>query len=246
MTAGTPRKWSVRARNLPEHASNPIHTDEGGRAAGFDAAVVAGVTVYAYLTRPVVEAWGVDWLSQGAAEIRFTSPVLDDELVDCVPEKCDSGVKVLAMVFDKPRAELTAIPLANDEGFLTGPLHQPLEQQVEALVGEWENYGFRAGDDLGLYAETGIVHPAVWPALANSVVKRNLVEGPWIHTRSRIRHHSTAQVGAVAVVEAVLIDRFETRSGSRAVLDVRISVDGMLVASLEHEALVSLHPQQHP
>ena len=72
------------------------------------------------------------------------------------------------------------------------------------------------------------------------------MEGPWIHTRSRIRHHSTAQVGAVAVVEAVLIDRFETRSGSRAVLDVRISVDGMLVASLEHEALVSLHPQQHP
>ena len=44
--------WSVQARNLPEHAANPIHTDEGGRAAGFDAALVAGVTVYAYVTRP--------------------------------------------------------------------------------------------------------------------------------------------------------------------------------------------------
>ena len=42
-----PTTWSVQARNLPEHASNPIHTDEGGRAAGFDAALVAGVTVYA-------------------------------------------------------------------------------------------------------------------------------------------------------------------------------------------------------
>ncbi|SVB41331.1 uncharacterized protein METZ01_LOCUS194185, partial [marine metagenome] len=42
-----PISWSVRARNLPEHARNPIHTDEGGRAAGFDAALVAGVTVYA-------------------------------------------------------------------------------------------------------------------------------------------------------------------------------------------------------
>ena len=51
--------WSARARNLPEHAGNPIHTDEGGRAAGFDAALVAGVTVYAYLTRPIVEAWGM-------------------------------------------------------------------------------------------------------------------------------------------------------------------------------------------
>jgi len=104
----------------------------------------------------------------------------------------------------------------------------------------------RTGDDLGLYSEAGIVHPAVWPGLANSVVKRNLVEGPWVHTRSRIRHHGTARVGATALVEAVVVDRFETRSGSRAVLDIRISVDGELVASLEHEALVSLHPQRRP
>ncbi|MDG2427484.1 MAG: MaoC/PaaZ C-terminal domain-containing protein [Acidimicrobiales bacterium] len=242
MTAGMLGKWSVRAQNLPEHASNPIHTDEGGRAAGFDAAVVAGVTVYAYLTRPVVEAWGVEWLSRGTAEIRFTSPVMDNDPVDCVPEEFDGGAKVWAMVFGKSRARLIATPSPDDRAFATGPLHELFEQQVEPLVGEWENYGLRAGDDLGLYAETGIVHPAVWPSLANSVVKRNLVEGPWIHTRSRIRHHSTAQVGAAAVVDAVLVDRFETRSGLRAVLDVRISVDGVLVASLEHEALVSLHP----
>ena len=133
-----------------------------------------------------------------------------------------------------------------DDGSSPRPLHQPLEPQVEALVGEWDGYGLRTGDDLGLYAEAGIVHPAVWPALANSVVKRNLVEGPWVHTRSRIRHHGTAQVGATALVEAVVVDRFETRSGSRAVLDIRISVDGELVASLEHEALVSLHPQRRP
>ena len=72
------------------------------------------------------------------------------------------------------------------------------------------------------------------------------MEGPWAHTRSRIRHHGTAQVGAAAVVEAVVVDRFETRSGSRAVLDVRISFDDELVASLGHEALVSLHPQRRP
>jgi acyl dehydratase len=238
--------WSVRARNLPEHAANPIHTDAGGRAAGFDGALVAGVTVYAYLTRPVVEAWGVDWLSRGLAEVEFTSPVLDDDPVDCVPEAVDGGVEVRAMVGGDSQARLVAMPVADDDGPSTRPLHQPLEPQVEALVGEWEGYGLRTGDDLGLYSEAGIVHPAVWPGLANSVVKRNLVEGPWVHTRSRIRHHGTARVGATALVEAVVVDRFETRSGSRAVLDIRISVDGELVASLEHEALVSLHPQRRP
>jgi hypothetical protein len=138
--------WSVRARNLPEHAANPIHTDAGGRAAGFDGALVAGVTVYAYLTRPVVEAWGVDWLSRGLAEVEFTSPVLDDDPVDCVPEAVDGGVEVRAMVGGDSRARLVAMPVADDDGPSTRPLHQPLEPQVEALVGEWEGYGLRAGE----------------------------------------------------------------------------------------------------
>ena len=43
------RDHQVVAQNLPEHARNPIHTDEGARAAGFDRALVAGVTTYAYL-----------------------------------------------------------------------------------------------------------------------------------------------------------------------------------------------------
>jgi len=73
-----PTTWSVQARNLPEHASNPIHTDEGGRAAGFDAALVAGVTVYAYVTRPIVEAWGPGWLAEGGATVEFLAPVQAD------------------------------------------------------------------------------------------------------------------------------------------------------------------------
>ena len=63
--------WTVRARNLSEHADNLIHTDAGARAAGFPAALVAGVTTYAYLTHPVVAAWG----STGSptAVVRFVS-----------------------------------------------------------------------------------------------------------------------------------------------------------------------------
>ena len=33
-----------------------------------------------------------------------------------------------------------------DDGSSTRPLRQPFEQQVEALVGEWEGYGLRAGE----------------------------------------------------------------------------------------------------
>jgi hypothetical protein len=79
----------------------------------------------------------------------------------------------------------------------------------------------------------------VWPALANHVVHTEVARGSWIHTRSIIRHHGTAESGAVADVSAVVVRRFESH-GERAVLDVHIEVDGRLVASLEHEAIVAL------
>ncbi len=234
--------WHVRARNLPEHARNPIHTDAGGRAAGFRGALVAGVTVYAYLTRPAVDAWGSDWVERGTAEVRFLAPVLDDEAVTVRPGPAtDDGLVPIEAVVD---AEVRAVALVGrgqpQPGAWTTPSGEALDALVVDLAGEWADYGFRAGEDAGLYAERGLVHVAVWPALANAVVHEQLARGSWIHTRSRIRHWSAAPVGGVATVEATVTDRFDTRSGERAVLDVRISVDGSPVAHLEHEALVAL------
>ena len=96
------------------------------------------------------------------------------------------------------------------------------------------------GDDVDLYRREGVVHPAVWPALANHVVGADLVRGPWIHVRSVIRHHGLAPAAAVADVHAVVVDRFHRRSGERAIVDVLIEVEGRLVASLEHEAIIAL------
>lgn len=241
-----PTTWSVQARNLPEHARNPIHTDAGSRAAGFEAAMVAGVTVYAYLTRPVVDAWGVDWLQGGAALVEFASPVQPDDPVRCVPFVDDGHVEVRATVAGEVRARCTAWLAAPDVMGSARPLHEPLEPENITLADEWDGYGLRAGDDLGLYSELGIVHPAVWPALANYVVERQLVDGPWIHVRSRIRHHGTAAVGAAAIVDAIVVDRFDTRTGARAILDVSVAVEGERVATVEHEAIVALNPVAVP
>ena len=241
-----PTTWSVQARNLPEHARNPIHTDAGSRAAGFEAAMVAGVTVYAYLTRPVVDAWGVDWLQGGAALVEFASPVQPDDPVRCVPFVDDGHVEVRATVAGEVRARCTAWLAAPDVMGSARPLHEPLEPENITLADEWDGYGLRAGDDLGLYSELGIVHPAVWPALANYVVERQLVDGPWIHVRSRIRHHGTAAVGAAAIVDAIVVDRFDTRTGARAILDVSVAVEGERVATVVHEAIVALNPVAVP
>jgi acyl dehydratase len=238
----TPEAWLTIAHNLPEHARNAIHTDAGARAAGFPRALVAGVTTYAYLTHPVAAAWGLDWLAHGGGEVRFRRPVFDGDTLRCVPDTEPGGdaTRVLAMTDEpeQPRATLRAVRVGGD----APPMRdgEPLVDTHVRLGGEWgADYGVRAGDPFDLYTEHGVVHPAVWPALANHTVHAQLARGSWIHTRSIVRHHAVAAQGGVALVRAVVVQRFQSH-GERAVLDVRIEVDGTLVATLEHEAIVAL------
>lgn len=242
MDSSDPILWTVTAQNLPEHARNPIHTDVGAQAAGFPRALVAGVTTYAYLTHPIVAAWGLDWLRRGGAEIRFRRPVFDHDTLRCVPQHDDDDVLVEALTDEpeQPRAVLRAIRSAG----APAPMRpgEPLTTKRIRLGGEWgTDYGARAGDDLALYREHDVVHPAVWPALANQIVHTQVARGSWVHTRSIVRHHGLALGGTTADVHAVVVRRFESH-GERAVLDVRIEVDGAVVATLEHEAIVALPP----
>jgi acyl dehydratase len=238
-----PEPWTVTAVNHADHADNPIHTDAGAQAAGFPRALVAGVTTYAYLTHPIVEAWDLDWLRSGGGEVRFRSPVFDGDEVRCTP-RLDGGQFIVEAFVDRdqPRVTLTAVndagpPPAMREG-------ERLRSREVRLEGLWsDEYGLRVGDHLPLYSELGIVHPAVWPSLANHLVHTELARGAWIHTRSIIRHHGVGRVGEVAMIHGVVVDRFE-RSGERAVVDVAIEVDGEIVATLEHEAIVAL-PSTH-
>ncbi len=242
MAAVQAETFSVRAHNLAEHARNAIHTDAGARAAGFPLALVAGVTTYAYLTHPPAALWGLDWVRSGGGEVRFMRPVFEHDLLDCVPHVGADGTTLVidgcVGEGDRPRAVFSAVAAC---GVTPPPLDggERLRPMSIELTGEWGDYGARAGDTLAIYAEHGIVHPAVWPALANAVVHTQLARGSWIHTRSIVRHHALVPISAVAVVSAAVVDRFN-RTGERVVLDVRIEVDGALVASLEHEAIIAL------
>jgi acyl dehydratase len=69
----------VRARNLFRDAANRIHDDAVARQHGYAGALVAGVTIYGYLTRLAIMAWGPEWLRRGTASVRFLRPVYDGD-----------------------------------------------------------------------------------------------------------------------------------------------------------------------
>lgn len=245
--------WSALAINLPEHADNAVHTDAGGRAAGYAGALVAGTTVYALLTHPPANAWGLDWVRSGGAEVRFLDAVLADDVVELgVEEVDDSGTGepmaeseawiVSAETRGERRATCRVWPNAKDLVASTGPSEpddvlEPMQIELDHRLGD---YGVRAGDDLALYGNEDVVHPAAWPAIGNRIMATQLVTGPWIHTRSLITHLGLARRGAMALAESHVTKRFATRSGERAIIEVAISVDGSPVALVEHEAIIAL------
>jgi acyl dehydratase len=69
----------VRARNLFRDAANRIHDDAVARQYGYAGALVAGVTIYGYLSQLAVTAWGLDWLRRGTGTVRFLRPIYDGE-----------------------------------------------------------------------------------------------------------------------------------------------------------------------
>jgi hypothetical protein len=231
--------WSTPAVNLAEHADNAIHTDAGAQAAGFPAALVAGVTVYAYMTHVPAAAWGLEWLSAGGAHVRFRSPIFDGEVVDYLPG-IDGTVEASVNGTTRSACVVTRLGTHPERCTGTGDKLEPISFVADE---SWETYAARAGDDLAIYDDRKILHPVSWMRIANQFFHEQIVTGPWIHVRSSLAHHGVAAHGSTIDATARIIDRFDSRAGERAILDVRVSADGQPVATYEHEAIIRVADQ---
>ena len=73
--------YQVRTHNASSQSENRIHSDEVAKRFGFKGALVPGVTVFAHMTRPLVERYGERWLARGLAEVRFVKPAYEGDLL---------------------------------------------------------------------------------------------------------------------------------------------------------------------
>ncbi|HSQ20053.1 MAG TPA: hotdog fold domain-containing protein, partial [Blastocatellia bacterium] len=71
--------YRVRARNTSADSENKIHDDATAASFGFRGGLVPGVTVYAYMTVPIVKQFGLDWLERGSMQVKFHQPFYDGE-----------------------------------------------------------------------------------------------------------------------------------------------------------------------
>ena len=250
MSPETLPDYRVKAKNTSSNSENKIHDDDTARRYGFRGALVPGVTIYAYLTEPLVAAFGSAWLERGTASVRFTKPVLDGEEfhaagVVTTRDAKGAGATVTGATAAEPEAAtltstLTAgaptpvnlalyrhVPLpetrpeATRETLQTiDTLGTPVNRYDEAAATEWLE---RVSDPLPLYrGRDAWVHPAYFLDQANRALRQNVRVGPWIHVGSVIRHLGGARVGETLATRGRVRSIFEKKGREFVEVDLVI------------------------
>ncbi len=256
----------VIAKNYGADHANRIHSDEGAAKYGFAGALVPGVGLYAYLTRPVVDAIGRDWLECGAMSAKFIKPVYDGEKV--LAQATVTGVDPIEFKLEllNPSGDVCAAGSASLPNSLPAidPARYPFRElpaddqlrpatiasfSIGESLGSLEiNLDLRseAAEFLDNMVETSpiyrdLCHPAFWIAQANEILMRNIALGPWIHTASETQHCAIAQDGERLSLRGRVVDLYEKRGHELIVVDLGMFGErDRPIATIKHTAIIRL------
>ena len=235
------------------NAENQVHSPVVARTFGFGGGLVPGVDVYAYLTRPVVERWGLDWLRHGWGELRLLKPVYGADELEIAFE--DDRVTATKM-----NGELCATLAVGLEGTAEQPPgleERPLPaRRYEASEASFRLHGFgtykqtvteeqarRHLQDvleiLPIYEGEAILHPAHLLRFANTAISATYRLGPWLHVGSPIQHAGLVARGQEVEARAELIDCFEKKGHRFVELDVQVTGARIRHTAIYEPAFVS-------
>jgi acyl dehydratase len=247
--------YRVRARNTSTDSENKIHDDSVAASYGFRGGLVPGVTVYAYMTVPLVERCGLDWLEQGSMQVKFHQPFYDGDEVIVKAEE-DASTDPIKIVVTAEREDrtvcATALATVNDRAAWLG--EPRLENYPEAPLPPFETRPAAAreslmpGTVLGTLTETisvpdrtlledlderlpiysgpdAVAHPFVFLSVANHILMSNYRLGPWIHAASDLKNWGAVRDGEMISVRGRITDRFERKGHQFVVLDLLVTAN---------------------
>ena len=256
--------WELRAHNTATESANKIHDDEVARRFGFGGGLVPGVDLYAYLTHPPAEAWGLDWLERGSMQARFSHPVYEGDDVRVSPVEHDedgNGERVRLELRTRParcaqprrppcRLRPTTAPALDPWPDVPQVASPPPASPATLTVGTQfglSSHGFhadRAGeylDDvretLPIYRTARVAHPGWLLRDANYVLSSNVRLGPWIHVESSAQHYRLVNDGVSVSTRSVVTREWEHKGHRFVTLDVAVIASGELAVRIAHTAI---------
>ncbi|MBK9709182.1 MAG: MaoC family dehydratase [Acidobacteria bacterium] len=261
--------YKLKAHNYGEDHENKIHSDEGAAKYGFAGALVPGVAVYAYLARPVLDAFGKAWLEGGLMKARFISPVYDGdqvtasgvvtsldpltaslELRNAENVLCAVGESSMPQtqpgisIADYPHAALPEPDRrrrATISSFKTGDVLGSLDFRLD-FKEEMTAFLDDMVETAGIYRSGEVAcHPAFIVARSNEILMSNVALGPWIHTSSEVSHHAIAVDGESLCLRGRVAELYEKRGNEYVVLDLALFGEkGRPIAQIKHSAIIRL------
>ncbi|MGH7335375.1 MAG: hypothetical protein ACREKS_22055 [Candidatus Rokuibacteriota bacterium] len=264
--------YRIVARNTSKQSENLIHDDATARRYGFAGALVPGVTVYAYLTHPLVATFGTAWLDRGTATVRFAKPILEGNLVIVSGSATDrnAGGLTVSVVARVEGGEECAVMSAtipaglptpvNLTAYQETPLPDPRPPVGRTLLaikdlgtpvthydeGRAREFLAKVDDPLALYGGPGgRVHPAFYLDQANRALSGNVRLGPWIHASSIVRHLGRASVGDTLRTLGRIRSLYEKKGREFAELDLVI-VSGEKPRAIAHILHTAIYRLPHP
>jgi len=257
-----PTPYQVRTHNASTESENRMHSDDVARTFGFKGGLVPGVTVFAHMTQPVVARYDAAWLARGTADVSFSKPAYEGELLSIHSADAADGAHTLTCVNEQGvelahmTAELPTVPVATDvRGNIppAPPLHErptvtwdlmAINQPFPAL--HWtptrdENLDWCADvrDELPLYrhGDTPLLHPGLILRQANFVLRRRFIIPAWIHAASRITFFEALRAGSPYEVRAIPEEKWNHKGHEFVRLFVAVRHEQRTVAEIFHTAI---------
>jgi acyl dehydratase len=244
--------YRVRARNTSVDSENKIHDDAVAGSYGFRGGLVPGIAVYAYMTVPLVERFGLGWLERGSMQVKFHQPFYDGEEV-IVSGRIDADSEPIKVSVTTERSDgtvcATALATIDDQSDWLG--ESRLADYPEAPLVEFEQRPEASRESLVPTARLGtltekfdlpnatllenlderlpiyngsqaVAHPFALLRLSNQILMSNFKLGPWIHAASDLINRSVVRNGDEVSVRGRIRERFERKGHQFVVLDVLV------------------------
>lgn len=255
---------TLHAINEATESENKIHDDTVAAQYGFRGGLVPGVSVYAYMTYPLVQAFGTDWLTRGTAQVTLSKPVYEDDEVavsatvtsasetelrfdirSVNPDGVACGVGYATLPVEKAATPATDT-IAVGKPAERVPVHwdlvvvgEPLPM-LEGGIDQAENEAYcqSHSDNLALYqGPDAYIHPGWLLQRCNRIFSNRFILNPWIHVGSEITMYRPCRVGEHIELRGVPIDKFERKAHEFTVLDILIIADGEVAQRVKHTCI---------
>lgn len=259
----------IKASIDPTDLINRIQDDEYARRYGFRAGVVPGVSIFAYMSRPLIELMGRDWLERGSAEVHFLRPVYEGEEIRVSGFISSvTGDGALAMDYlatnnqgatcstgtaKLPALKLASVPTIEDYPAGRAKLHRPISLESLA-VGEsltphsseftwnihWQYCRKTIRDHHPLYERT--MHPGWLVSRASQILAVNYAVPAWIDVSGFVQNHNVLEEECVIETRGRVYDKFERDGDHFIVLDLAVFAQIRCLATIRYTAIFRIAP----